>query len=518
MLKRTLSLVMLLALVLALSPLVHAEGASEDVEAVLTISGTGYSGFGFLTDDDIATYRGSNGSCRLTVESDRPITALYILFDLEYGEYTVTDNESGKSITAGSHNFLHEYVPLPGQTRSVTLDFASGKVRLSEIRGFAEGELPEDVQVWQPPLEGETELMLMPTHSDDDQLYFAGVLPLYAVEKGYKVQVVYLTDHRNSTTLRAHEMINGLWAVGITAYPVMGSFPDFRYDDLEVTYSTYASMGYSKDELLDFVVTQLRRFKPQVVVAHDFEGEYGHGMHLVYADLIAQALEITNDPNAYPDSAAAYGTWDVCKAYFHLYAENPIVLDLDTPLESFDGLTAFQVAQKRGFPCHVSQHVHRGFMNWLYGINRDQTLATEIDDYNPAHYGLYRSTVGEDTLKNDFMENTPSLLERERLAQEELDRIENERLEAERREQERLEAERLEAERQQEAEKAAEESKLADAQQKLLEEQRQAQLKKEKEEDRKRMALTITALGLVAVCAGIGLFFTRNLTGKRKDK
>jgi hypothetical protein len=273
-------------------------------------------------------------------------------------------------------------------------------------------------------------------------------------------------------------------------------------------------MGYSKDDLLDFVVTQLRRFKPQVVVAHDFEGEYGHGMHLVYADLVAQALELTNNAQVFPDSAAAYGTWDVSKAYFHLYQENPIVLDLDTPLESLDGLTPFQVAQERGFPCHVSQHVHRGFMNWLYGLNRDQTLASQIDDYNPAYYGLFRSTVGEDVHKNDFLENITSYAEQERL---EAERLEQERLEAERQsEAERQEAERLEQERQ-DAEKAAEESRNAQAlQQKKLEEQRQAQLKKEQAEDQKRLALTITALALIAISAGLGLFFTRSLGNKRK--
>ena len=157
---------------------------------------------------------------------------------------------------------------------------------------------------------------------------------------------------------------------------------------------------------------QIRRFKPQVAVGHDIKGEYGHGMHMVYTDLLIHALDITNDPNQYPESAQKYGVWDIPKTYLHLYEGNPITLDYDRPLDRFDGMTAFEVTQKFGFPCHISQQYDL-YTHWLYGEDTPITRATEIQTWSPCSFGLYRSPVGEDIQKNDFMENLTSYAQQE---------------------------------------------------------------------------------------------------------
>ena len=118
------------------------------------------------------------------------------------------------------------------------------------------------------------------------------------------------------------------------------------------------------------------------------------------------------------------------------------MIDYDVPLEAFDGMTAFMATQTYGYPCHETQQ-YTWFTDWINGKTTPITKATEIKSYNPSHFGLYRSTVGEDVLKNDFMENITSYEEQARL---EAERLEQERLEAERLEKERLEAERLEQE------------------------------------------------------------------------
>lgn len=454
MTKRILTTLLILCLMLGVVPAVSAEtDAAEDITNSTAISGTGYSSFGFLTDGDIKKYHASNGNAQITLTNAQGFSGLYLLFDLEYGEYTVTDNISGKSFTAGTYSFLHEYVALESKTTSVTLTFENGSVRLSELYVFTEGALPNFVQRWDAPLEGKADIVLFATHGDDDQLFFAGLLPYYAAEVKCGMQVVYMTDHRNLTKARTHEMLNGLWSVGVTAYPVFGSFADFRIDDLEGTYSYYEDLGTSREQLQGFVVEQIRRFKPQVAVGHDLEGEYGHGMHMVYADLLVKALDITNDPAQFPESAQKYGTWDIPKTYLHLYAENPIEMNYDTPLEAFSGMTAFEVTQKLGYPCHESQQ-YTWFTKWINWVNMTVggtpiTKATQIKDNNPCKFGLYRSTVGADVLKNDFLENIVTYAEQERLEQERLEqeRLEQERLEQERLEQERLEQERLEQER-----------------------------------------------------------------------
>ena len=453
--KRITCLFLCLFLLVPLAPVQAAEdsGQAEDISGTnLVTKSSGFSSTGFLFDGTLTSGNSSDGSASLTLEYAGGIGSLYLIFKLDYGAYTVTDNVSGQSITCGEQGFLHEFIDLEtafgAAPASVTLSFSSGTVKLNELYAFTSGETPDFVQKWQAPADGATDIVLFSTHGDDEQLFFAGLLPYYAKGLGYRVQVVYLTDHRNNTQVRVHEMLNGLWAVGVTAYPVFGEFDDFLLETKEATYAQFAKLGTTKDDIMAFVVEQLRRFKPLVVVGHDFAGEYSHGQHMVYAEVLAEALEISNDPEEYPVSADIYGVWDVPKAYFHLYEENQIVMDWDTPMEELDGMTPFEVTQKLGFPCHESQQ-WTWFNRWINGKNTAITKASQIETYSPCLFGLYRSTVGEDVEKNDFMENLTNYAELERLEAERLEaeRIEQERLEAERLEQERQEAERLEQER-----------------------------------------------------------------------
>ena len=116
--------------------------------------------------------------------------------------------------------------------------------------------------------------------------------------------------------------------------------------------------------------------------------------------------------------------------------------------ENLDWLNAFEVTQKRGYPCHESQQ-WTWFTGWINGKQNQIKKATQIETYNPCKFGLYHTTIGADTQKNDFFENVITYAEQERLEQERLEqeRLEQERLEQERLEQERLEQERLEQER-----------------------------------------------------------------------
>jgi len=423
-LQRLLAFVLCIICLNILLPTVTADaesGQAQDISSSTAVSGTGYANFSFLFDKNIKTYHTSAENAVITLENPAGIGSLYLLFDLEFGNYTVTDNTTGKSITAGSHGMLHEYIDLEtafsGAPTSLTLSFTGGTVRLSEIYIFSAGEVPDFVQRWNAPLDHGADIMLLSTHGDDDQLFFAGLLPLYAGSLGCRVQVVYMTDHRNLTKTRTHEMLNGLWAVGVDVYPVFGNFADFRIDSLQGTYQKYASMGVSEEQIVSFVTQQLRRFKPQVVVGHDINGEYGHGMHMVYTDALIKALDLSHDATAFPEIAEKYGIWEVPKTYLHLYPENPIVLDYDTPLDVFGGLTAFQVTQKYGFPCHESQQ-WTWFRDWINGYSNEITEAKQIGSYNPCYFGLYRSTVGADEKKNDFLENIVTYAEQKRLEQQ----------------------------------------------------------------------------------------------------
>ena len=468
---------------------------APDISAETKYTATGYAHTDFLKNKATYDYQYSDGSTTITLENPNGMASLYLMFNLEYGEYTVTDNISGKAFAAGTYNFLHEFIDLTAafgvNPTSVTLDFSKGAVTLCEIYVFGSGETPAFVQKWEPPLDGCADILLMPTHGDDDHLYFAGLLPYYAGELDCAVQVAYLTNHRNDTPVRFHEILNGLWATGVENYPVFAFKWDFRVDDLKESYRIFTNFGVSDEDLMRFVVEQFRRFKPQVVVTHDVDGEYGHGMHLVYADIVMRGVELSNNPEVFPDIADKYGLWDVPKTYLHLWEENPIVIDYDIPLEHFGGLTAFQVTQKYGFPCHQSQHIYNAFTDWLYGHSREITKATEIKTYNPAHFGLYRSIVGTDVEKNDLLENVTTYADQARLEQE---RLKQERLEKERQEQERLEQERLEKER-------LEQEQTQPTQHTISQEQYEAELERIKNSSNSgSFGVLLALVGLVVIC------------------
>lgn len=425
-------LFMLICLLLLLPVVsVQAEEAeAKEISGYQLVADSDYINVGYLFDKNEIATQSINANSFFTLQHEEGIGSLYFFFDLEYGIYTITNNDTGETREWGEKEFLHDFVDLTAlfgaAPKSVTVRFPQEAGKLNELYVFTEGKVPEWVQIWEQPLDHETDLVLFSTHGDDEQLFFAGILPYYAGELDYQVEVVYLTNHRNRNNLRCHEMLNGLWAVGVRAYPVFGQFGDYKAPDKQKAYDLYKYMGESEEEMLGFVVENLRRFKPKVAIGHDIiNGEYGHGVHILYADLLTRALEISNDPEQYPESAEKYGLWDVPKTYLHLYPDNPIVMDWDQPLSRFNGMTAYEVTKNLGFPCHESQV--NGFLWYMSGAD----TAAEVSKYGPCDYGLYRSTVGADVEKNDFFENVTTYAQDQLLAEEALRQAEEEARRAE---------------------------------------------------------------------------------------
>ena len=347
----------------------------------------------------------------LTFQAEEGIASLYIRFGRYYGTFQLIDADTGDTHD-WTQKYPNEYIDVKtlfGYTpTTLTISFQNGAATLYEIEGYTEGILPDHVQVWEEPMEGEVDLILFSTHCDDEQLFFAGVLPYYAGERNFKVQVVYLTSHLKSNgTTRMQEALDGLWTAGVRNYPIWGEYYDYPVDNLGDAYRYFNAYGWPEEEMLGFVVEQLRKFKPTVAVGHDLNGEYGHGQHMVWADLLAKAVEVSGDESQYPDSAEAYGAWDVPKTYLHLYKENPIVMDWDQPLDAFDGMTAWQVSME-AYRCHRSQIETLEEADWYFA---DNETAASIVLYSPREYGLYRTTVGLDVAKDDFFENTTTYAE-----------------------------------------------------------------------------------------------------------
>ena len=408
-----------------------AEEEAEDISSYLLITEyEGFAGRGYLFDHNRRTGYLTSAKASLTLHHEKGIGSLYLTFNASYTPYYVVNLDTGEEKTI-DNGYLHAFLDLVSifgtAPQRVQLRFENGQAALYEMRVFTRGKVPDSIQKWSEPVEGKTDLVLFSAHSDDDQLFFAGLLPYYAVERGYQVQVVYLTSHWNTYSLRAHEVLDGLWAVGIRAYPVFAPYPDFfQANTLEAGFDLFEQAGHTREDMTGFVVEQLRRFRPMVAVGHDFDGEYGHVQHKIYAQLLADAVAVSGDGKAYPESASAYGVWDVPKTYIHLYEENPIVMDWDQPMENFDGKTPYEVSRDLGFVCHGSQ-----YENWARFFSADK--ASGLPTYSPCQYGLYRTTVGADRNKNDMFENVLNHAELDRLEQEEAARAEAERAEEQKR-------------------------------------------------------------------------------------
>ena len=364
-----------------------------------------------LNDDNFKTYITVKKDHELIITSDEKISHVYIVFELLSKTGTLkTDDEE---IPLGQNNFLHEYQKLTIPANKITLSF-NEEVKISDIYVYGEGDLPKDVQVWTK--ETKTDLMIFSTHADDEQLFFAGVMPTY-INQGKKVHVVYLARHDVGgyyNPSRMHEQLNGLWTLGVTDYPTFGLIPDAYSTSLDIAIDQAKQAGFSLEDIIKFDVAEIRKYKPKVILGHDENGEYGHGQHRLNTYTLKTAIKEAENSEYIIDGLEPV---KIYKVYLHLYDDkNKTVLDYDIPLEKYDGKTAYQVS-KEGYSKHLSQQ-YTWFTNWLNGKNGSYTSATQIDKYNPAYWGLYYTSVGEDINKNDLFENIP--IEKEETSKEEV--------------------------------------------------------------------------------------------------
>lgn len=335
-----------------------------------------------LNDNNYNTYVTLNTEDTITIENTEMFNYVYIIYYVE--SMTGTINYNDTSTKVGENQFLHECIKLDEETNKITINY-DDTVRIKEIFLFNE-TLPNWVQTWNKPLDN-ADILLFSTHSDDEHLFFAGLIPSM-IASGKNIQVVYLTHH-NDNPKRLDEQLNGLWAVGLRNYPVLGAFPDAYSESLNGATTNLSYAGFSLDDVINFQIDIIKRFKPLVVVNHDEAGEYSHGQHILNTHALKEALNLL-EYEYKPE-----------KVYLHLYKENPITMNYDIPLEYYNGMTAYEVS-KLGYAEHDSQQ-YTWFTDWLKGKNNEYTKATDIKTYSPTKFGLYYSKNGNyETLDNDL--------------------------------------------------------------------------------------------------------------------
>lgn len=362
----------------------HAQTAyADELSPELTLSNQGSKNN--LTDSSHYTSVkfDAKDTIQISAKDGSAIYGIYICWDSEPAAWILT-TDTGE-LSCGTHGFLHEYVALEAPSTTLTIHIPEDSTRMDGIRIFGEGELPSDVQVWNPPCE-RADIMVVSSHADDEILFMGGVLPTYSYLYHADIQVVYMCEFWTTTRVREHEKLDGLWEAGIRFYPVCGNFYDHYSENV-----AGAKKQYDYERMTSFLTEQIRRCQPQVLVTHDIYGEYGHGFHILTCQALMDAVEFAADASYDPDSADAYGIWNTPKTYLHLFPANSIRLDLHIPLEEdYENRTALDIL-KAAYKKHVSQQ------RWRFYVSDDY-------EHSCADFGLYRTLVGPDT-SNDLLCN-----------------------------------------------------------------------------------------------------------------
>ena len=396
----------ILALLLLLTVIPATAEEAENLTGGLTVKTVDKPGkTGCITDGKYTTFWESSKRKNpwVILSSDQPIYGLYLCFQKMPDTYVIQKQSGEDWITVaegGTPHYHHVFFELDGAKKIRILSTMEKKnsMGFNEIYAFGKGEVPDWVQRWEEPAE-KTDLLVLVAHPDDELLFTGGAIPVYNTEQGRRVQVAYLTY---SNTTRRSEALNGLWAMGMRHYPVFGGFAD-NYANTGKVKDAYKNAG-GKDKVLDWVTELYRRFRPEVVITHAENGEYGHPQHKMIADAAVECFEQAADPMKASDSYQAYDTWQVKKLYLHQYGEEAeqTVLDWDQPLKAFDGKTGAQMAAE-AFKLHASQ---QGMGSKIKGKFVEFTVEkTGAKMYPYDHFGLRSSTVGQDEAKNDFLEH-----------------------------------------------------------------------------------------------------------------
>ena len=385
---------LLLALLLLLCTSAGAEVA-EEITDRCTFEGCDADDVALMTDGDLDTYCLVKQKNSLTISCPEGISGvtltLYSKVEVKKTRYYLptvyleVKNSQGEWESVGSwHDYLIEWLPVPEGTTEVRIRSTKkgSAFAIPDIHVYGPGEVPPEAPRWEEL--DKADLMIIVAHPDDELLWFGGMLPTYAGERGLRVQVVYATSKGG----RKLELLQGLWTCGVKYYPVLFDLDDKKMKTKDEMYKVWRE-GYFTRLLYEAV----RKYKPEVVATHDFNGEYGHMAHVLTAEKVALVVKTAGDASKSPSTAKKYGAWQVKKLYVHLWEENQIHLDWTKPLSAFGGETSISVAT-RALDCHVSQvKSERG-----WNMSR-------ADDYDNGLFGLYYTTVGPDEAGDDIMEH-----------------------------------------------------------------------------------------------------------------
>lgn len=381
-------MLIMLALMLALLPAVALAESAQDITTECVINNRTYNKHApdDIRDGDFITFY-SGSAVTINAPEGKKIGGLELKWrTINMPGIIIKTQVKGQwvEVLRDGPNYAAQYIALPEGLSTVRITAQSGKLELCEVAVLTPGEAPAHIQVWRDPPE-KVDLMLFSTHPDDEVLWFGGMLPYYAGELKKDVLVVNAVY---AHYYRRQELLAALWTCGVDVYPVMLGYPNQQDSMAEILREWELKNRQPKEKCVELI----RQYKPDVVMLHDEAGEYGHTAHITFSWLGRQGVERAAKASEHPASAEKWGVWDVPKTYIHLYGENQLRMDWRQPLTAFGGKTGLEVAAA-GFSCHATQ--------------QERWKVEDSGEWDNALFGLWRTTVGPDVLKNDLFENIP---------------------------------------------------------------------------------------------------------------
>lgn len=236
-------------------------------------------------------------------------------------------------------------------------------------------------------------LMLVIAHPDDEA-YFPGLIPYLTRVRKLPVVVIVLTSGEaglnppGDRELRENEMRRACRIYGMPNEPIFARFADGAYlGTLEDNWRLWGG----EQKAAEYLVLQIRRYRPDVIVSHALDGEYGHPNHVGCALSVTKAFAGASDAAMFPVPPEGPPPWTPKKLYLHRWATRPLEHRWDVRVPGLGGQTCLDVGIEGG-----RQHVSQGYANKDF---------SELDGEKSSKFGLYSSAVGPDKKADGFFEN-----------------------------------------------------------------------------------------------------------------
>lgn len=260
-------------------------------------------------------------------------------------------------------------------------------------------------------------MMFVSAHPDDEGIFFGGAIPYYTQTKKIPALLLSMTsgDWTLSPPTREAELRNAGWAYGLRYQPLFPRFRDVSRnvstpypDKVDATWDYWADgvlqndgsdVEAGKTKVIRYLAEQFRRYRPEVVVTHGLSGEYGHYNHMATAWAVTQAYVMAADPAADAPNLTGLAPWQIKKLYLHEYSTHPLLHDYwETPSINDGGvMKSPRAVTNIGLDFHVTQS--KPDVSTIYANGE---VSSDWAPHPSEWWGLYASTVGQDSVVTDF--------------------------------------------------------------------------------------------------------------------